>query len=399
MRFAIQAAAVGLVLAVWAAPAQAYGRGAVGFAGPRGSGQVSGRGYVGPNGAGRSRSATYVGPGGGASVQHRSAGGVAVGPYGGVAAGRASGTRVNGPGGNTFGHVQGGYGAVGPYGGVRAGGFQGSAFNRPGGGGAAVGSRGGVAVGPYGGVAGGVARGGVVAGGGGATRGIAGHRTAYYSPSVVRTAAVSVRATPYPYFTPAWSRGRAGYWAAPRWVPGYNLWRTPSWANVATFVGIPAEPLVYDYGSTVVIEEDQVYVNGDPVATAADYATQAIQVADAGRAAKPADTDEWQPLGVFGLVAEDEQVALRVFQLAVNKAGVIRGNYYDAVADNTLPVLGSLDKKSQRVAWSIGDKKDIVFETGLANLTQAESTVLIHYGKQSSQQLLLIRIEEPREGE
>jgi hypothetical protein len=75
---------------------------------------------------------------------------------------------------------------------------------------------------------------------------------------------------------------------------------------------------------------------------------------------------------------------------------VFRGNYYDAVADNTLPVYGSVDQKTQRVAWSIGDKKTIVFEAGLNNLTQEQSPVLVHYGKDRTQQMVLVRLEEPR---
>jgi hypothetical protein len=97
------------------------------------------------------------------------------------------------------------------------------------------------------------------------------------------------------------------------------------------------------------------------------------------------------------MIQGDEQVAQRIFQLAVNKAGVVRGNYYDAVADNTLPVYGSVDPKSQRVAWSIGDKKDIVIETGLNNLTQEQTTALVHYGKERTQQMVLVRLEEPKD--
>lgn len=76
---------------------------------------------------------------------------------------------------------------------------------------------------------------------------------------------------------------------------------------------------------------------------------------------------------------------------------MIRGNYYDVVADNTLPVYGSVQKKAQRVAWTIGDKKDIVFETGLNNLTKDESTVLIHHGKDSTQEMILARLPEPQD--
>jgi hypothetical protein len=77
---------------------------------------------------------------------------------------------------------------------------------------------------------------------------------------------------------------------------------------------------------------------------------------------------------------------------------VIRGNYYDALADNTLPLYGSVDKKTQRAAWSIGEKKDIVFEAGIANLTRTETPVLVHVGKDKTQQLTLVRIEQPKEG-
>ena len=47
------------------------------------------------------------------------------------------------------------------------------------------------------------------------------------------------------------------------------------------------------------------------------------------------------------------------------------------VADNNLPVYGSVDPQSQRAAWSIGKRKDVVFETGLNNLTQEQTSLLV----------------------
>src|SRR5262249_55534732 len=149
------------------------------------------------------------------------------------------------------------------------------------------------------------------------------------------------------YFNTGWYRAHPAAWAPLRWrVP--NFWVAPAWPAVAGYCGIVAPPVLYDYGSSVVIQNDNVHVDGPPVATAADYATQATQFAEVGRQAMPTEQDEWQPLGVFGLIQGEEKVAQNIFQLAVNKAGVIRGNYYDAVADNTLPVYGSVDTKSQR---------------------------------------------------
>ena len=83
-----------------------------------------------------------------------------------------------------------------------------------------------------------------------------------------------------------------------------------------------------------------------------------------------------------------------LFQLAVNKAGVIRGNYYNALSDTTLPVYGSVDKKTQRAAWTVGDRKEPIFEAGIANLTRPETTMLVHFGKERTQQWNLVRIEQ-----
>ena len=60
---------------------------------------------------------------------------------------------------------------------------------------------------------------------------------------------------------------------------------------------------------------------------------------------------------------------------------------------------GMVDKHNQRAAWTVGKKKSPVFEAGIANLTREETTVLVHFGKGKIQQMTLVRIEEPKEGE
>jgi hypothetical protein len=84
--------------------------------------------------------------------------------------------------------------------------------------------------------------------------------------------------------------------------------------------------------------------------------------------------------------------------LAVHKNGIIRGNYYDGVMDTTTAVYGSVDKKTQRAAWTIGKTKDRVFEAGLWNLTQPEAPCLVHLGPDKTQQWLLVRVEQPNKG-
>ncbi len=125
---------------------------------------------------------------------------------------------------------------------------------------------------------------------------------------------------------------------------------------------------------------------------------QATVIADMGLQAKPSEKEDWVSLGVFGMVKGEETEANQIFQLAINKDGILRGNYYDALSDSTLPVHGAVDKKTERAAWTVGDRKETVYETGVGNLTKDETTMLVHFGKDRTQQWTLIRLEQPEEG-
>jgi hypothetical protein len=382
-----------MLLAAGSSEVQARGFGArgggvaVGARGGVAAGGYRGGAVAGPAGgvrAGGAQSGTYVGPRG-TTVQAGRAGGVGVGPAGGIRAGGVEGARVTTPGGKTFTTGSGGGVRVGPAGGVHAGGVHAGAVTGPYGG-VTAGRVGGVTVGP----------GGVRIGGGAA---VVGHSTRFYSPTAFRATAGYVRTGYYHgAFTAGWYRANTAAWWPGRWRVA-NWWVAPVWTSVAAFCTIPVAPIVYDYGSNVVIEENAVYVDGSQYATADQYAQQATLISDAGRTAQPAKEDEWQALGVFGMVQGDEKTAQHLFQLAVNKDGVIRGNYYDSLADTSLPVYGSVDKKSQRAAWSIGDKKTIVYEAGLQNLTKSEASVLIHFGTDRTQQMMLVRLDEPKNGQ
>jgi hypothetical protein len=313
-----------------------------GVEGPGGSGAVAGRsiaGTSGPHGSGVTASR----------------GGAALGPGGAVAGGTRVGT-ATGPGGRTVSGASHGSVASNPYGAY------------------ASASRGVAVTGP------------------------AGHYTAYRSASALRTQGGYVRTnfTSYHCFNPGWFTAHPGAWRAAAWTVA-TFWRWRPYAAVATFCGYPATPVVYDYGSTLVYQDNSVFYNGEPVATAEEYATQASDLATAGQAAKPAETEEWQSLGVFAMVQGDEKDANNIFQLAINKDGVIRGNYYNGLTDTTIPLYGSVDKKTQRAAWIVGEKKDTVYETGVGNLAQPETSMLVHTSKDRTQQWTLVRLEPPAE--
>lgn len=63
----------------------------------------------------------------------------------------------------------------------------------------------------------------------------------------------------------------------------------------------------------------------------------------------------------------------------------------------TFAIEGTVDKQSQRAVWTYVDETNarIVIETSVYNLTQPESTGLIHYGPDNIQVIELVRLEEP----
>ena len=91
--------------------------------------------------------------------------------------------------------------------------------------------------------------------------------------------------------------------------PASWWWRPCTWGAFTGFVASAAwaPPVYYDYGSNVVIQQDVVYVNEQPVASAPVYAQQAIDLADV--APPPQETKmEWLSLGTWAL---DEQEGRR----------------------------------------------------------------------------------------
>ncbi len=225
-----------------------------------------------------------------------------------------------------------------------------------------------------------------------------GHRTAYVGGAAIRSQGVYVRNSfvHYNCFNQGWYVRHPGAWRAAAWTAA-AFWAGATWGTVSSYCGYPAEPAHFDYGGTVVYVDNSVYYDGQPVATAEEYADQAAAIAEVGEKAQPSEKDEWVSLGVFGMVKGEETEANQIFQLAINKDGILRGNYYDALSDSTLPVKGSVDKKTQRAAWTVGDRKDTIYETGVGNLTNEETTILVHFGKDRTQQWTLIRLEAPEE--
>jgi len=201
----------------------------------------------------------------------------------------------------------------------------------------------------------------------------------------------------YGAFGPNWYARYPNAWYANGWGAG-AAWQYASWPALTAFTSYPDTLTYYDYGSSVVYQGNDVYINGDNVGTQEAYAQHATVIADAGRDAKVTKDGNWLPLGVFGMIKSDQQQnATDIFQLAINKEGVIRGTYYNATSDTTQTVYGSVGTKSERAAWTVGDQKSPVYEAGIANLTKPETTMLVHFGKGNTQQYSLVRLDKPKE--
>lgn len=183
--------------------------------------------------------------------------------------------------------------------------------------------------------------------------------------------------------------------------PNGWCWRPAAWAAFGTWFTWAAwpQPYTYDYGTTVVYRDNYVYVNDQQYASADQYYTQAVNIAES----VPADLDEekveWMPLGVFAIAEESATDSGMMVQLAVSKEGIIAGTFYNDITGEDRPLQGMVDQKTQRAAWQFADGKnqDIVMETGIYNLTKDEATALVHFGEQDTQTWLMVRLPEPEQ--
>jgi hypothetical protein len=225
----------------------------------------------------------------------------------------------------------------------------------------------------------------------------AGHFTQKISQSTLTDRAQNVRSNfNRDYFNRNWWNRHPGAWFAAGWAAG-GAWNAATWPALGAWYGWGnAAPVTYDYGGNVAYDDGQVYYGASAVATADDYYSQASGIAQSNPPAS-GPQDDWLPLGVFGLVQGDQTNPSAVFQLATNKQGAIQGNFCDVLSGSTLTVHGAVEPKSQRAAWTVGDNTDTVYETGLANLTKNECSILVHFGKDRTQQYMLVRLKQPQE--
>jgi len=182
--------------------------------------------------------------------------------------------------------------------------------------------------------------------------------------------------------------------------PASHWWRPATWAAVGGwFTWNWSKPYYFDYGTSVVYQDNSVYYGDKEVASAEVYYQQAEVIAESVPENVDPENVEWLPLGVFAIAEGDVADSGMLLQLAVSKEGIIAGTYYNETTGNNRPVEGSVDQKSQRAAWKFSDEKgqEIVFETGIYNLTKDETNCLVHFGPDNTQTWAMIRLPAPEE--
>ena len=192
-----------------------------------------------------------------------------------------------------------------------------------------------------------------------------------------------------------WNHYPGWRWRFPNNV---NWWAWGTWAAVSSWIPWGwGEPVYYNYGSNVYYQGDSVYYGDQPVATSAEYADQAQQIATSIPDVDPAPED-WMSLGVFAMVPDGESTSAdptMFVQLAVSKQGIIAGSFTNSATSTEKSLEGMVDKQTQRAAWTEVGRTRPIMETGVSNLTQETVPALMHYADGTTQQWLLVRLEAP----
>ncbi|MCC7475589.1 MAG: hypothetical protein IT425_09350 [Pirellulales bacterium] len=188
--------------------------------------------------------------------------------------------------------------------------------------------------------------------------------------------------------------GRPYYWWGWASCPVLVDWCHFGWST----------PYYWDYGPGEYIYclDGVIYVNGVWYQPAPVFYQQTLRLVESAPVVVPdvANQAQWLPLGVFAVTPDGANQVTVLVQLAVTKEGILSGTAFDQQANASYPIQGTVDKNTQRAVWSYTDgaKKRIVMETSVNNLTQAESTGLMHYGPNDLRVVEFVRLEDPAGG-
>jgi hypothetical protein len=197
--------------------------------------------------------------------------------------------------------------------------------------------------------------------------------------------------------------GLWGGWGYSPWLnfyPWWYWWGNPGWGYCSSYLPYGwNNGYYYNYGpgGNVLYQNGQVVVDDQVVGTDAEYAQSAAELANVDPAElKAVASSDWLPLGTFSwAITQNEVDPARVIQLAVSRNGLVSGTVHNRTSGNTYTIQGRVDKETQRLAFTIGDDRNTIMETGIYNLTQDQTPVLCHFGLSETQTYNFVRLPEP----
>jgi len=147
-------------------------------------------------------------------------------------------------------------------------------------------------------------------------------------------------------FTPEWYAKYPQAWR-PTQSPT-DWWRA---ADVATVTAWLAQPV--NAAGNAAIDSTAVTTAG----AVGDDGLHSVLVLPAGhdnQAAPAAADSDWLPLGVFAVAPPENAQPHTYQQLAVDRKGVIKGNFYDAISGTNQPIEGTVDRTTLMASWTVG---------------------------------------------
>jgi hypothetical protein len=153
-------------------------------------------------------------------------------------------------------------------------------------------------------------------------------------------------------FTPDWYAKHPEAWR-PAKSPA-DWWKTADVATITAWLGQPVQLVMA--GGTAADNAGAVETAGGVDASADGLQSVLVLPAGHQNAVGPADAD-WLPLGVFAVVppgTQERDQSHNYQQLAVDRQGMIKGNFFDTISGTIQPITGSVDRAALTASWTVG---------------------------------------------
>lgn len=165
------------------------------------------------------------------------------------------------------------------------------------------------------------------------------------------------------------------------WNANANYWRRNGWGDYNSWLGYGwNSPYYYD-------DSDGLYYNYDNYQPDVQVTTVSATIPQ---------PNDWYPLGIFALSSAPDTSSSSnfIYQLAVNQQGQVEGTLYNTSTQLVYDVEGTLNKDTQVVSFRVANDTAPVMSTGLFNLTQDQTQILVQFVNGSEQTWTLTRLSE-----